>query len=72
MVSLHPAKSGGHRNCRSGDKMLLEVEEQDPTCSHFNSSLLFISKGHGLMHMTHHMNNSNPGRTHPNSNWRKI
>ena len=33
MVSHHPAKSGGHRQCDKGDIMFLVVEKQDFTCS---------------------------------------
>ena len=46
MVIHHPAKSGGHRHCCSGD-MFLVTEEEDPRCSRFNSPLLFTSKGQG-------------------------
>ena len=48
MVSHHPAKSGGHRHCGSGDIMFLGVQEQDSSYSRLNLPLLFISKGHGL------------------------
>ena len=48
MVSHHPNKFGGHRQCGSGVLMFLVDEEQDSTCSRLNPSLLFISKGHGL------------------------
>ena len=48
MVSIHPAKFGGHRHCGSGDIIFLIAEEEDSRCSRFNPPLLFISKGNGL------------------------
>ena len=47
VVSHHHAKFGGYRSCGSGD-MLLVVEENDSRWSHFNTSLLSISKRHEL------------------------
>ena len=43
MVSHHPVKFGGHRDCYSGDLMCLVVEGLD---SSLIPPLLFISKAH--------------------------
>ena len=48
MISYHHAKFGDHRQCGSGDIMLLVAEEENCRCSRFNLPLLFISKGRGL------------------------
>ena len=45
---IFPAKFGSHEHCGSIDIMLLVAKGGDSICSHFNLSLLFISKGHGL------------------------
>ena len=47
MVSHHPAKFGGHRDCSSG-YMILTAKEENSRCSRFNPPLLFVSKGHEL------------------------
>ena len=47
MVSHHPVKFGGQRQCGGGDIMFLVAEEEDSRCSHLNPPLLFISKGYG-------------------------
>ena len=43
-----PVKFGGHRNWSSGEIIFLAVEQQDSTCCHLNSPLLFISKEYDL------------------------
>ena len=48
MLSQHPVKFGGNRNCGSGDIVLLVAKEENSRCSHFNPPLLFTSKGHWL------------------------
>ena len=48
MVSLHPAKFGGHRHCGSGDMIFVEVEKQDSIRPRLNPPLLLISKAHGM------------------------
>ena len=42
MVNHHPAKFGGHRQCGSGDIILLVVEEHVSTCFCLNPLLWFI------------------------------
>ena len=53
MVSQHSAKLGGYRNCVGGGKFLV-VEEEDPH-ARLNPQLLFISKAHGMKHITSHV-----------------
>ena len=65
MVNHHPANSGVHRHCGSGDMMFFVVEVQDSTCPRFSPPLLFIFKGlclrtHGT---AYHINNSDPVHT---------
>ena len=50
MVSQHSAKLGGYRNCVRGGKFLVVKEEDPHAC--LNPQLLFISKAHGMKHMT--------------------
>ena len=47
MVSHHPAKSGGHRNCGSGDLIFLMVEEKD-IASLLNSTNITFDKPQGM------------------------
>ena len=41
MVSHHPAKFGGYRNCGIGDIVFLFAKEENTRCSRFNPPLLF-------------------------------
>ena len=43
MLSHRPAIFGDHRQCDSGNRIILVAEEQDSTCSRLNPLLLFIS-----------------------------
>lgn len=43
MARHHSATFGDHRQCGSGDVMVLEVEENDSTSSQLNQPLMFIS-----------------------------
>ena len=47
MVSHHPTKFRGLRNCGSED-MFLVVKGQDSACSHLDLPLLFTSKSNSM------------------------
>ena len=49
MAHHHNAKIGDHRHCGSSDIIILVFEEQGPTYSTLNLSLLFICKTHGML-----------------------
>ena len=72
MVSHHPAKFGGHRDCGSGDMMFLVLERKHSACPHFNLPLLFISKGHGLKAHGSNLIISNLGHTRLNQQLEKY
>ena len=60
MVSDHPVKFGGYRQCGSGDIILLVVEEQIHHCW-FTGNL---SKAYGLKAHGIHIHESNIGHKH--------
>ena len=62
MVSHHhPVKFGDHRHCVSEDVMFLVLEQQDPTGSRLNLTLMFISENMTWKYKACHINKSDPG-----------